>query len=249
MTMAQERVEVQVRGVGARVLLVHGNLMSGPLCWSQQLPLAERWRLEIVNRRGYGQSPRTERQDFAADAEDIADLLADGAHLVGHSYGGLGALLAAAMRPRSVWSLTVIEPPAFRLAAGNPAADSLARQLLDLQLAGPQDPAAYADAFMRAVGGGAPLPIPLPRSLAEGARVLMAGRGPWEADVPIAALRAAAFPKLAASGGHHPGLEAICDALAREAGAERAVIPGAGHNVPRMGAQFNDRLEAFLLAA
>src|SRR5712691_7151751 len=119
MTVVQRRLEIQVWGAGARVLLVHGNVMNGPLLWSEQRPLAERWRLEIVNRRGYGQSPPTDRQDFAIDAQDIAELLADGAHLVGHSYGGVGALLAAAMRPRAVWSLTVIEPPAFRLATGN----------------------------------------------------------------------------------------------------------------------------------
>ena len=34
-------------------------------------------------------------------------------------------------------------------------ADALARQLMDLQLSGPGDPADYADAFVRAVGGRA----------------------------------------------------------------------------------------------
>jgi pimeloyl-ACP methyl ester carboxylesterase len=35
------------------------------------------------------------------DAEDIAEVLGRGAHLVGHSYGGLGCLLAAASGSRS----------------------------------------------------------------------------------------------------------------------------------------------------
>jgi len=248
MTRAPSRLEVHAWGAGPRVLLVHGNILNGPLSWSQQRPLAERWRLEVLNRRGYGQSPPTERQDFAVDARDIADLLAGGAHLVGHSYGGIGALLAAAAWPQAVRSLTVIEPPVFRLAHGHAAADALAEQLRRLQAAGPADPAAYAEAFVDAVGGGIRLPHPLPRQLDRGVRVLMAGRGPWEAEVPLAALRGAPFRKLVVSGGHHAGLDAICDTLAREIAAEHAVIAGEGHNVPRTGARFNARLEAFLRA-
>ena len=44
-----------------------------------------RWRLEVLNRRGYGKSPPPEvRSDFEEDARDIAALLGDDAHLVGH---------------------------------------------------------------------------------------------------------------------------------------------------------------------
>jgi len=58
------------------------------------------------------------RQDFEEDARDIAALLGDGAHLVGHSYGAVGALYAAALRPEAVHSLTVNEPPAFGAGRG-----------------------------------------------------------------------------------------------------------------------------------
>src|SRR5262249_31455825 len=126
MTPPPGPLEGHAWGTGPRVLLVHGNILNGPLSWAQQRPLAERGRLEGLNRRGYGQSPPSERQDFAVDARDIADLLAGGAHLVGHSYGGIGALLAAAAWPQAVRSLTVIEPPVFRLAHGHAAADALA---------------------------------------------------------------------------------------------------------------------------
>ena len=41
-----------------------------PLTWSEQKPLAERFRLEVVNRRGYGKSPPPAvRQDFDEDAQ------------------------------------------------------------------------------------------------------------------------------------------------------------------------------------
>ena len=50
----------------------------------------------------------------------VADALAGGAHLVGHSYGGVISLLAAAAVPERVRSLTVIEPPCTKVAAGDP---------------------------------------------------------------------------------------------------------------------------------
>lgn len=240
-------LQMEAWGSGPRVVFVHGNIISGPSLWSEQRPLAERWRLEIINRRGYGQNPPTDRQDFEVDAQDIADLLGDGAHLVGHSYGGLGALLAAAMRPRAVWSLTVIEPPAFRLARGNAAADALSKQLTQLHETGPRDPAEYAAAFTEAIGNSIKLPRRLPSSLQKTVRILMSGRGPWEAEVPIDELRSTPFPKLVVSGGHHPGLDAICDVLERELRAERAIVRGAGHSIPRTGTQFNQTLEQFLL--
>jgi pimeloyl-ACP methyl ester carboxylesterase len=58
------------------------------------------FRLLAFERRGYGQSPALDGEDFLRDADDICDLMSSGAHLVGHSYGGLGALHAAARSGR-----------------------------------------------------------------------------------------------------------------------------------------------------
>ncbi|MBA2631504.1 MAG: alpha/beta fold hydrolase [Chloroflexi bacterium] len=79
----------------------------------------------MPDRRGYGRSPHAD-PSFEFDAEDIAELLGDGAHLVGTSYGGLSALLAAARRPHAVRPLVVSEPVAFAIARGTPAVDELA---------------------------------------------------------------------------------------------------------------------------
>jgi len=49
--------------------------------------------------------------DYEVDARDVVDLLAAGAHLVGHSYGAVVAMLAAATRPDLARSLALIEPP------------------------------------------------------------------------------------------------------------------------------------------
>jgi pimeloyl-ACP methyl ester carboxylesterase len=243
-------LEIIVWGSGARVVLVHGSVLNGPLTWKEQRPVGERWRLEVLNRRGYGNSPPSAvRSDFEEDARDIATLLGDGAHLVGHSYGAIGALYAAALRPQAVRSLVVNEPPAFRLLKGDAAADAIVEAQATLRR--DVEPRAFVEAFLKTISApGAlpprPLPDPLPPALEQGARTTMLARPQGDAEIPLDALTRTSFPKLVTSGGHHPVFEGICDKLHRELNTERAIIRGAGHNVPSTGAPFNDRLEAFL---
>jgi pimeloyl-ACP methyl ester carboxylesterase len=104
------------------VVLVHGSIVDARRTWRHQRTLAEHWTLCIPNRPGFGASPSLGRGDFDLEAPLIAELLGDGAHLVGHSYGAVIALLAAAGRPGAVRSLVVSEPGVLQLAAGNPAA-------------------------------------------------------------------------------------------------------------------------------
>jgi pimeloyl-ACP methyl ester carboxylesterase len=161
-------------GTGTPVVLVHGSLATGAEEWEAQRPLADQgFRLLVPDRRGYGQSPSAEGEDFLRDGDDIAELMGDGAHLVGHSYGGLGVMFAAA--------------------------------------------------------------VPL-------VPVLRRARQMWSADLPLAELEAAQFPKLVVSGGHHTGFEAICDDLADRIGASRTVVAGAGHEIQFTGAPLNDAL-------
>jgi len=247
-------LEVVVWGSGPRVVLVHGSVFNGPLTWREQRPLGERWRLEVLNRRGYGKSPLPEvRSDFEEDARDIAALLGDAAHLVGHSSGAIGALYAAALRPQAVRSLTINEPPAYRLIKGNAEADAMAVRVQATRR-DVHEPRAFLEAFRKIINGpGAPSPVPLPDPLPpdiqQGVLTTMAQRDPNEANIPLAALRRASFPKLVTSGGHSSVFEAICDVFQQELNAERAIIRGAGHSVPRAGAPFNERLEAFLKGA
>jgi pimeloyl-ACP methyl ester carboxylesterase len=220
--------------------------------------LAERWRVVIVDRPGFGTSSAVDRVDFAADAEHVAEILdrasefwsVDQVHLVGHSYGAVICLLAAALRPDAVRSLTVIEPPAFGVAAGNTAVDELVATLQDHWRHGPREsPARFLDTFLRLVGSATDLPDPLPPPLEQGAAMLVVERGPWEARIPLEQLAGARFPKLVVSGAHSPAFDAVCDVLERDLGATRAVIPGAGHSVPRTGSAFNEQLERFLADA
>lgn len=245
-------------GAGQPVLFVHGSVMNGEMTWSAQQPLAEHWQLIIIDRPGYGASSPAAREDFDADARLIAGVLdqakelwgVDQVHLVGHSYGGVISLLAAASRPGAIRSFTVVEPPAFGVASGDVAAEALVASLKDHWRNGPRDdPAKFLRLFLGLVGSTAQLPDPLPPPLVQGAAMLVVERGPWEADIPLRQLAESSFPKLVVSGNHSAAFDAVCDVLQRELRAEREVISGAGHSVQRTGEPFNQRLGAFMAAA
>jgi pimeloyl-ACP methyl ester carboxylesterase len=232
-------------GTGTPVVLVHGSLATGVEEWQAQRPLAdEGFRLLVFDRRGYGRSPAAEGEDFLRDAEDVVALMGDGAHLVGHSYGGLGALVAAARRPESTRSLALLEPAAFALGQQDPAARALVtdvRTLWDQDL--PDDE--WVVRFLQAVGSD---PDALPAELVAAAvplvPVFRRGRPIWSAELPLAELAAASFPKLVVSGGHSAGFDAICDDLAERIGAARAVAAGAGHEVQFAAPPVNELLRA-----
>jgi len=247
--LGADQLEVTRIGEGPPVLFVHGSIVGAELTWRRQHPLAERWTLVIPNRPGFGASPPLPRGDFEVEARLFAELLGDGAHLVGHSYGAVIALLAAAARPQAVLSLTVSEPGALQL-AGTPEGERMIAHGEMLYAAGDSIP---RDDFLRlfrtGTGSSRATPAELPEELLRGAELAMRERPPWEAEVPLDQLAAVGLPALAISGGHSPVFEAVCDRIATRLGGERAVIEGRGHNIPETGAPYNDCLEAFLAKA
>jgi pimeloyl-ACP methyl ester carboxylesterase len=232
-----------------RLVLVHGSVVGARMTWAGQQPLAEPFELVVIERPGFPPGPPVERVDFESDAALVAELLQPGDHLVGHSYGGVVAMLAAAQKPAAVRSLTVIEPPATRVAAGNPAVDAFAAAGEALYAAGARDdPETFLRKFLSAVGSALDPPSPLPPELQQGARALQVERGPWEAEIPLDALAAAPFPKLVLSGNHNPAFDGICDVLEERLAAERVVLVGFGNTVQRHP-DFNDRLADFVTRA
>ena len=95
-----------------RLVLVHGSVVGARMTWTGQQPLAERFELIAVERPGFPPNPPVDRVDFESDAALVAELLEPGDHLVGHSYGGVISMLAAAQNPTAVRSLALIEPVA-----------------------------------------------------------------------------------------------------------------------------------------
>jgi pimeloyl-ACP methyl ester carboxylesterase len=229
-----------------RLVLVHGSVVNGEVTWLAQRRLARRFDLVVPNRRGFPPGPEIERVDFEDEAVWLEGLLTPGSHLVGHSYGGVIALLAAARRPELLRSLTVIEPPAFAVARGNPAADAFVAGGERLWRHGPSDPETFLREFLTAVGSRLPIGRFSP-VLLQGARLLMRERVPWEAEIPLDVLAAAAFAKLVVSGAHSPAFDTVADVLEARLGAERAVLPGSGHSVQLLGEPFNKVLTDFVL--
>ena len=236
-------------GEGPEVLLVHGGA-SPEATWGALAPLRARWTLALVYRRGYPPSPPPPegRQDFEVDAADVASLLDARPHVVAHSYGVLGALIAATRAPAQVRSLTLIEPPLYWLVPGDPEVARLERMGNTVLTHGLEADGATLRDFLRLAGAPVVDDGPLPEEVAHAVRRAHRGRLPGEARPPLELIRDAGIPSLVASGGHAPGVERICDALATVLDAQRLVAPGAGHFVAAAPG-FVDSLDEFLVSA
>jgi pimeloyl-ACP methyl ester carboxylesterase len=240
-------LDVRVLGSGPSAVLVHGG--SGPeLTWERQEPLADGRRILIPSRRGFGSSPSTGRHDFDNDAADLLPLLEPAAHLVGFSYGGLGALIATAWRPELVTSLIVIEAPVFSIARGDPDVDHFEAISDEFLADGLDARPEVLEEFLPAAALPGPSAGPLPPDVEADLRRARGGRPAGEAVPDLEAIRRAGMPVLVISGDHLPAIERVCDRLAEAVGAERAVLAGHGHAIPR-AAGFNERVAAFWSAA
>jgi pimeloyl-ACP methyl ester carboxylesterase len=235
-------------GTGPKILLVHGGA-SPARTWSGLEHLSERWTLAFVYRRGFrpSPSPPNGRQDFDLDAADIVELLDDHPHVVAHSYGAVGAVIAATRKPAQVRSLTLIEPAIF-LPSGDPEVarfEQMGKAVLANGLEA--DPAVLRE-FLKVAGAPVPDEGPLPEEVVRGVRRSQGSRHPGEAHPDLHILRRARVPSLVASGDHYPAAERMCDATADALNARRAIARGAGHFVAAAPG-FADQLEEFLRSA
>ena len=182
-----------------------GSARGGELNFSVQKPLAERgWQLIIPDRPGHGRSPDPGRPDDAeADGAWVADLLEDGAHLVGHSFGGCVALAAAAKRPTAVRSLTLIEPAMHKLATSDLRVKRFVLSLLMATLFS-TSAAGRAKRFMKLLGIPAEIRgHPDPEELKRVGKSLARGKIPSKATLQreLGAIKRAAVPLLVVTGG------------------------------------------------
>jgi pimeloyl-ACP methyl ester carboxylesterase len=100
---------------GEPLVMLHG----GAWCWQEYLSLipslGQRWRVYALDLRGNGKSgwtPDTYRLlDFTHDNVEFLDRLSAAAVLVGHSLGGVIALMVAALRPDKVRALIIEDAP------------------------------------------------------------------------------------------------------------------------------------------
>lgn len=234
-----------------RIVLVHGSVVGGRATWREQRhAITDEAQLVVLERPGFAPGPLGD-VDFDVHADWVVERLVPGDHLVGHSYGGIVCLLAAARaRPRGMLaSLTVIEPPCTRVALDDPVVAAFARGGAALYARARElEPEVFLRTFLEAVGSDWDPPSPLPPELEQGVHALQRERGPWEAEIPLGDLAALAIPTLVVSGAHSPAYDAICDVLERELHAERIVIPGHGHN-PQLSPRFTEALLDFVARA
>jgi pimeloyl-ACP methyl ester carboxylesterase len=183
-------------GAGPEILLVHGGA-SPDATWGALAPLAARWTLATVHRRGYPPSPPPPRgrQDFECDAADIVALLGSRPHVVAHSYGVLGTLIAAAQRPADVRSLTSIEPPLYYLVPGDPEIERLERIGDAVLTEGLDADPELLRAFLRMAGAPGVEDGPRPEAVANGVRRAHGGRLPGEARPALERIRKAGVPR------------------------------------------------------
>jgi len=233
---------------GPRLLLIHGGIVPGWQTWEAQRSLADSYRLAVPHRPGYPPNPPGQRIDFDSQSRAIAELIEPGTHVVGHSYGGVVSLLAAARVPEAVRSLTLIEPPAFGLLRGDPAVEDLIGRLEAIFSEAGLSARDFFRRFAATVSATPNLPDVLPPETEASITASRLEPLPWTAPISLDVVKAAAFPVLVFSGGHSTAFEGVCDLIGDRLDAERVVITGRGHSVQRTGEPFNARLREFVEA-
>jgi len=119
--------EVLEQGSGPAVVMVHGSV-SDARTWAAQVgPLSEHFRVLTYSRRDHWPNDAAAAEteySMTTHVEDLIRVIASvgggPVHLVGHSYGGLIALLASIRHPELVRSQILIEPPVVRLFLSDP---------------------------------------------------------------------------------------------------------------------------------
>lgn len=240
---------------GPRAVLVHGGAQGTASAGhrnfhAQEALAAQGWRLDVPDRPGHGDSPDPGRPDDAeADAAWVSELLGDGAHLLGHSFGGLVALAAAAQRPEAVRSLTLVEPALQKLATGAPAVRKLMLKMATTMIL-PFSPATKARRVMGYLG----IPEVFARSEAD---LDALGRSLGRASFPPKAKMAGwlrtvvdhKIPLLLVSAGSNAAFVATGDIVAREGGGRHEIIAAPHHFPQWSGEAFNTLVGDFWKAA
>lgn len=242
---------------GPEVILVHGSAQGSSVGGDRHFPvqqrLAERgWQLLVPDRPGHGRSPDPGRPDDAeADGALVAELLKagpEGAHLVGHSFGGCVALAAAAPNPAAVRSLTIIEPAMAALAIGKPVVLGFVFRIVNVLLLSRSDESRIERFIKLAnippeIRGGS-----TPDELKRMGQAIKRLKLPSKATLAqqLETVKHAGIPLLVVSGGWSPAFEAVSDTVAAVGGGRRLVIPSEHHFPQQVSDEFNERLALFM---
>ena len=253
---------------GPRVILVHGgvqgNLGGGPETFDKQEELNQKgWQVLRVYRPGFDGTPSRGPDNMDTDSVWIADLVGNGANLIGHSWGGAAVLLAAARRPEAVRALVLVEP-AINLPPAEPAAISpevkadMARRFRSMASA--KTPAEFGRAIAASLNGdgSSPRAKMIAAKMADDAIATETGCAFLRAKMasPAELLTAAhkvasvGVPVLTITGGWSPSIDATGETLAKLMHGRHVVVPSSDHYVQHTNPQeFNTVVDAFMREA
>jgi pimeloyl-ACP methyl ester carboxylesterase len=251
-------------GSGPGVVCIHCNASSSSQWRPLMDRLAARHRVLAPDTHGAGRGPAwpTDRQltlrDEVALLKPVLARAGAPFTLVGHSYGGAVALLAALQRPEQVHALVLYEPTLFALidaeAPAPNAADGIRETVVrcaDSLTSG--DVNAAAEAFIDYwMGAGTWVTKPEPQRTAIEAAVLNVqgwGHALFTETTPLTAFRALDMPVLLMQGSETTrSARAVIALLARTLPrVETLTLPGLGHMGPvTNAAEVNSVIEEFL---
>ena len=247
-----DALPIQVTRWGDRgpvVLLIHGgvqgNIGGGPLSFARQKPISQvGFQLVLPDRPGFGQSPSRGPDNMENESVWIAGMFGSGVNLIGHSWGGTDALLAAARQPGKVRSLILIEPAMTQLIPADPELMKnpvLHQSVIERAqwLVAARTPADFLRSFAATVSGAGKTPPTLAAVLADPAKATAAGCALLEGKVATAAeTRAAAavvaqagIPVLVVTGGWSPSRDAEGDVIAKLTHGRHVIVRSPSHFV------------------
>ena len=257
-------LHVTTWGDGPRGLLVHGSMSFGELAFSEQRPLAERWRLDVLDRRGLGGSPDPPRpgglrrrrratspgSSTSRPTSSGTPTAASSACWRRRSGPRASGRSRSSSRRRSPSSAAIRR--SRRSSPGSPATSRPARRSEE----------GFLDGFLRAWGvEHRPTPDARRPAARRGGALVddrAAAVGGGDAARPHRRGRDSRCSWSAAPGTPSTPWRATsparrsrrsCAVLVERLGAEEAVFPGAAHQPQLLGEPFNDRVEAFWRSA
>jgi pimeloyl-ACP methyl ester carboxylesterase len=239
------------------VVMVHGSAQGSEVGGDRHFAAQSRlalngWQVVVPDRPGHGRSPAPGRPDDAeADGLWVADLLGEGAHLVGHSFGGCVALAAATLAPDAVLSLTLIEPAMQMLAGGEPRVQPFLKEMMAI-FGTSSSTAELATNFARLVnippeirGGASQMEL---EKMGEALRQLKLPNRDMLSN-GLASVKQANIPLLLVTGGWNPAFEATAEMAANLGGGRHVVIESEHHFPQLISNEFNELLAEFMTAS
>ena len=238
-----------------KIVLVHGGVQGtkrlGSAHFAAQERLAELgYTLIVPDRPGHGKSPSPNRPDDAeTDGELVAELLGDGAHLVGHSFGGCVALAAANKKPFAVKSLTLIEPGMQSLAIDKlPVLWFVLRLFAILKLTSSAEKRIKRfSKFMHIPSEAGGSAFSTEEYVAMGNAVSALKTASKETLVQqLTKVNQEGIPLLVVTGGWSKGVDVTAEVVAKLGNGKHVIIPSPHHFPQLISNKFNELLDQFI---